>query len=124
MNSTGTEINLALKFPIADRGCFRLCVGSVAASWDIFSVYIHQVGLGAGIKQGFRFIDIIANSGKYWQKLVFQYSEVFNIQDTDANILSWLIPTSGVSHKIIASAINCWYLTIFLPFMLIQPKTR
>ena len=41
--------------------------------------------VGAGTKQGCRFIHI-ANSGKYWQKLVFQYSEVFNIQDTDTNI--------------------------------------
>ena len=41
--------------------------------------------VGAGTKQGCRFIHI-ANSGKYWQKLVFQYSEVFNIQDTDTDI--------------------------------------
>ena len=56
----------------------------------IFSVYVYidQVCwgyVGAGTKQGCRFIHI-ANSGKYWQKLVFQYSEVFNIQDTDTNI--------------------------------------
>ena len=74
--------------------------------------------VGAGTKQGCRFIHI-ANSGKYWQKLVFQYSEVFNIQDTDTNILSWLIPTSGVPHKLVAIKvairINCWLL-ISVPF--------
>ena len=94
-----------------------VCVRILGYLSSLFTLCWGYVGVGT--KQGCRFVHI-ANSGKYWQKLVFQYSEVFNIQDTDANIvrfclMSLLIPTSGVSHKLVAIRINCWML-ISVPF--------